>query len=84
MTADPAVVVAGDAHRPDTDHYGSWAPRVRASSRRIVPQYCRWPGPPRRTDGFLARLSSDAFGQMLRNHLVASEVQSATLSTPTI
>ena len=49
--------------------------RVRASPGRIVPQRRRRSGPPRGTDGFLARLSSDAFGQLLRAQLTDSGVQ---------
>jgi fructokinase len=76
MTADPAVVVAGDAlidltptttvrgHLAYVPHPGGSCLNIAVGLRRLgVPT------------AFLARLSSDAFGQMLRNHLVASDVQ---------
>jgi fructokinase len=78
MTSDPAVVVAGDAlidltptttvrgHPAYEAHPGGSCLNIAVGLGRLgIPT------------AFLARLSSDAFGQMLRNHLVASEVQSS-------
>jgi fructokinase len=78
MTADPAVVVAGDALidlTPTTTVRGhlAYEPHPGGSCLNIAVGLGRLGVP----TAFLARLSSDAFGQMLRSHLVASEVQSA-------
>jgi fructokinase len=76
MTADPAVVVAGDALidlTPTTTVRGhlAYEPHPGGSCLNIAVGLGRLGVP----TAFLARLSSDAFGQMLRNHLVASDVQ---------
>ena len=78
MTADPAVVVAGDALidlTPTTTVRGhlAYEPHPGGSCLNIAVGLGRLGVP----TAFLARLSSDAFGQMLRTHLVASDVQSA-------
>jgi fructokinase len=78
MTADPAVVVAGDALidlTPTTTVRGhlAYEPHPGGSCLNIAVGLGRLGVP----TAFLARLSSDAFGQMLRSHLVASDVQSA-------
>ena len=78
MTADPAVVVAGDALidlTPTTTVRGhlAYEPHPGGSCLNIAVGLGRLGVP----TAFLARLSSDAFGQMLRTHLVASEVQSS-------
>jgi fructokinase len=77
MTADPAVVVAGAALidlTPTTSVRGhlAYEPHPGGSCLNIAVGLGRLGVP----TAFLARLSSDAFGQMLRNHLVASDVQS--------
>jgi fructokinase len=76
MTADPAVVVAGDALidlTPTTTVRGhlAYEPHPGGSCLNIAVGLGRLGVP----TAFLARLSSDAFGQMLRTHLAASEVQ---------
>jgi fructokinase len=76
MMADPAVVVAGDALidlTPTTTVRGhlAYEPHPGGSCLNIAVGLGRLGVP----TAFLARLSSDAFGQMLRNHLVASDVQ---------
>jgi fructokinase len=76
MTADPAVVVAGDALidlTPTTTARGhlAYEPHPGGSCLNIAVGLGRLGVP----TAFLARLSSDAFGQMLRTHLVASDVQ---------
>ena len=76
MTADPAVVVAGDALidlTPTTTVRGhlAYEPHPGGSCLNIAVGLGRLGVP----TAFLARLSNDAFGQMLRNHLVASDVQ---------
>jgi fructokinase len=82
MTADagpaPAVVVAGDALidlTPTTTVRGhlAYEPHPGGSCLNIAVGLGRLGVP----TAFLARLSSDAFGQMLRSHLVASDVQSS-------
>ncbi|HET8916332.1 MAG TPA: PfkB family carbohydrate kinase, partial [Propionibacteriaceae bacterium] len=78
MTPDPVVVVAGDALidlTPTTTVRGhlAYEPHPGGSCLNIAVGLGRLGVP----TAFLARLSSDAFGQMLRNHLVASEVQSS-------
>lgn len=78
MTADPAVVVAGDALidlTPTTTVRGhlAYEPHPGGSCLNVAVGLGRLGVP----TAFLARLSSDAFGQMLRSHLVASDVQSA-------
>jgi fructokinase len=77
MTADPAVVVAGDALidlTPTTTVRGhlAYEPHPGGSCLNIAVGLGRLGVP----TAFLARLSSDAFGQLLRDHLVASDVQS--------
>jgi fructokinase len=77
MTADPAVVVAGDALidlTPTTTVRGhlAYEPHPGGSCLNIAVGLGRLGVP----TAFLARLSSDAFGQMLRSHLVGSDVQS--------
>jgi len=80
MTTDaaaPAVVVAGDALidlTPTTTVRGhlAYEPHPGGSCLNIAVGLGRLGVP----TAFLARLSRDAFGQMLRTHLVASEVQS--------
>jgi fructokinase len=76
MTADPAVVVAGDALidlTPTTTVRGhlAYEPHPGGSCLNIAVGLGRLGVP----TAFLARLSSDAFGQMLRIHLAASGVQ---------
>jgi fructokinase len=76
MTADPAVVVAGDALidlTPTTTVRGhlAYEPHPGGSCLNIAVGLGRLGVP----TAFLARLSSDAFGQMLRTHLAASGVQ---------
>jgi fructokinase len=78
MTADPAVVVAGDALidlTPTTTVRGhlAYEPHPGGSCLNIAVGLGRLGVP----TAFLARLSNDAFGQMLRDHLVSSEVQSS-------
>jgi fructokinase len=78
MMVEPAVVVAGDALidlTPTTTARGhlAYEPHPGGSCLNIAVGLGRLGVP----TAFLARLSSDAFGQMLRNHLVASEVQSS-------
>ena len=82
---DPAVVVAGDALvdlTPTTTVRGNSAyePHPGGSCLNVAVGLARLEVP----TAFLARLSSDAFGQMLRAHLDASGVQPPTWSTPTI
>src|SRR4029450_8857371 len=77
MTFDPAVVVTGDALidlTPTTTVRGhlAYEPHPGGSCLNIAVGLGRLGVP----TAFLARLSSDAFGQMLRNHVVASDVQS--------
>jgi fructokinase len=76
MTANPAVVVAGDALidlTPTTTVRGHlvYEPHPGGSCLNIAVGLGRVGVP----TAFLARLSSDAFGQMLRTHLAASDVQ---------
>ena len=76
MTADPAVVVAGDALidlTPTTTVRGhpAYEPHPGGSCLNIAVGLGRLGVP----TAFLARLSSDAFGQTLRTHLAASGVQ---------
>src|SRR4029450_4302609 len=77
MTFDPAVVVTGDALidlTPTTTVRGhlAYEPHPGGSCLNIAVGLGRLGVP----TAFLARLSSDAFGQMLRSHLVGSDVQS--------
>ena len=81
MTPDadtaPAVVVAGDALidlTPTTTVRGhlAYEPHPGGSCLNVAVGLGRLGVP----TAFLARLSSDAFGQQLRAHLAASEVQS--------
>src|SRR5215203_1893668 len=76
MTADPAVVVAGDALidlTPTTTVRGDLAyePHPGGSCLNVAVGLGRLGVP----TAFLARLSSDAFGQMLRTQLADSGVQ---------
>ncbi len=76
--ADPAVVVAGDALidlTPTTTVRGhlAYEPHPGGSCLNIAVGLGRLGVP----TAFLARLSSDAFGQLLRTHLLASEVESS-------
>jgi fructokinase len=78
MTTDPAIVVAGDALMdltPTTTVHGhlAYEPHPGGSCLNIAVGLGRLGVP----TAFLARLSNDAFGQMLRDHLVASGVQSS-------
>ena len=89
MTADldaaPAVVVAGDALvdlTPTTTVRGNLAyePHPGGSCLNVAVGLGRLGVP----TAFLARLSSDAFGQMLERSLLTLECSQATLSTLTI
>jgi fructokinase len=74
---DPAVVVAGDALvdlTPTTTVHGepAYEPHPGGSCLNVAVGLARLEVP----TAFLARLSSDAFGQLLRDHLDSSGVQS--------